>query len=487
VSVYLVGAGCGSPGLLTRDALECVSAARHIVYDRLIHPDILQLAPSSCEFHLVGKKERNHTMGQDEINDLLVSLGRTGETVVRLKGGDPFVFGRGGEEAEYLEKYDIPWRAIPGITSALGGSLLAGLPTTHRRNSSSVTMATAHRRCGVRENDDAYWRDIASSPGTLALYMGTSNFAETADLLMANGKPPGALSSVVHWGGWARARRMDGTLEGFALMARARELPSPSIIYIGDASGIKLSPEAGPMRGMQVAVCRPYPECWETGRALERLSADCYGLPLLSLERIDPDESSIDSIATADWLVLTSPRGASRLAEVLGDMRRIKGRIVSIGKGTSEMLRRIGIISDMESDGSGKGLAETLKNVVSPGETVVFARNERASDEAVTASRSVGAEARIVSTYRMVPREVPGLEVMREQWASCGLDAVVFGSSEMAREYSERLGRPPKGTSLVAWGEKCANSVRNIFGIDAVVMRTPDMDGLIRALATRME
>jgi uroporphyrinogen III methyltransferase/synthase len=484
VSVYLVGAGCGRPGLLTVDAREYISLARHIVYDRLIHPDILQLAPDGCEFHPVGKRENRHTMKQDDINELLAALGAAGEPVVRLKGGDPFVFGRGGEEAEYLESRGIPWRAVPGVTSALGGSLLAGLPATHRRNSSSVTLAAGHRMCGRDSRKDDYWRELASISGAVAFYMGTSNFARAAENLIANGKSPETPASLIHWGGWARARRIGGTLGEFARMAEEYELPSPSVIYIGDASGIKLSPETGPLAGMQTAVCRPYPECWNTGRALEKLGADCYGLPLLSPERIDPDIDPA-GLKRADWLVLTSPRGADRLAGILGDTRGI-GRVASIGRGTSEALRRAGIIPDLEAEGSSASLAEMLGGAVSPGESVIFARNERGSDIAADAARSAGASVRIVPTYRMIPRVVPGFELMKEQWESCGLDAVIFGSSEMVRECAERV-EIPRDASLVAWGAECAGTVQRVFGRKPVTMPSPDLAGLIAVLNTGTE
>jgi uroporphyrinogen III methyltransferase/synthase len=480
VSVWLVGAGCGSPGLLAISAAECLSKADHVVYDRLIHPDILQLAPPGCRFHLAGKRESRHTMRQEEINELLASLGREGE-VVRLKGGDPFVFGRGGEEAEFLEKHGVQWRAIPGVTSATGGALGVGLPVTHRDVSSSVLLATGHRRDGADCADDGRWREIASSGGTAALYMGTSNFAAVANRLISSGKSPKTPVSVVRWGGWNRAARIDGTLEEIASTAKREGLPGPSIIYIGEAARIRLWGCVGPLRGMQVAICRPYPECWKTARALEAMGADCYGLPLLSLEEIQVGGEEAEAIESADWLVLTSPRGVSRLARIVRDIRRIRGRVVSIGEGTSSALASAGIVPDMTASGDSGSLAILLANIVSPGESVVFARNERGAETPVAAVREKGASARVIPTYRMAARDVPGIEIMREQWSDCGLDAVVFGSSAMAEEYS-RVQGIPANAAPVAWGDECGAAVRRIFGRAPEIMPSPDLDGLISSL-----
>jgi len=481
VSVWLVGAGCGLPGLLTLSAAECLSRADHVVYDRLIHPDILQLAPPECRFHLVGKSARNHTMRQDEINELLASLGREDGTVVRLKGGDPFVFGRGGEEAEFLDKHGIPWRAIPGVTSAIGGAAALGLPVTHRDMSSSMLLVTGHRRADINVEDDGYWRSAANAEGTVAIYMGAVNFDAVSDRLLSCGKSPDAPASMVKWGGWNRASIIDGTLAEIAAMSRRGEISGPSVIYIGGSAGIKLSRENLPLRGMQVVICRPYPECWNTGRAVEAMGADCYGLPLLELEELDVGDSGKSAITSADWLIVTSPRGAARLAGLV-DVRRIRGKIVAIGGGTSAALKSLGIVPDLAAEGDSKNLAGLLSGAVSPGESVVFARNFKGSDVPLEAVRARGASASVIPTYRMAARNVPGIEVMREQWEMCGVDAVVFGSSAMAEAYASALGEPPKEAALVAWGAECGAAIKRVWGREAEIMPSPDMDGLMRII-----
>jgi uroporphyrinogen III methyltransferase/synthase len=481
VNVWLVGAGCGPPGFLTAAAADCIRGADDIVYDRLIHPDILQLAPPGCRFHLAGKRESAHTLTQDGINELLVKLAREGRAVVRLKGGDPFVFGRGGEEAEFLERNGIPWNAVPGVTSALGSAVLAGIPATHRDDASSLILATGHRRDTGDAGDDDYWKELAQTRGTVALYMGTSNFSSVAERLSRFGRPAHTPASVVTWGGWGRAARADGTLGEMAARAARGEISPPSVIYIGAAASRTLRPDRGLLSGTQAVICRPYPECWETGRALEKLSADCYGLPLLSVENIDPGPRT-EEIMNADWLVVTSPRGAVRLRELARDVRRVKGRVVSIGAGTTSALTAAGIMPEMEAGGDSASLANLLAKHVRGGETVVFARNERGADSPVKAAGSAGANVVVTPTYRMVSREVPGLDVMKEQWEACGVDAVVFGSSAMAEEYARAIGSPPPSAVLVAWGRACAASVEKLFATSPVVMKTPDLSGLTEAL-----
>jgi uroporphyrinogen III methyltransferase/synthase len=478
MTVWLVGAGCGPPGFLTATAAECIRGADDIVYDRLIHPDLLQLAPPGCRFHLAGKRESAHTLTQDGINALLVELAREGRSVVRLKGGDPFVFGRGGEEAEFLERNGIPWKAVPGVTSALGGALCAGIPTTHRSRSSSLTLATGHRRDG---ETNAYWKELAETGGTIALYMGTLNFPAVAERLSRFGKPRDTPVSAVTWGGWGRAVRRDGTLGEMAAMAARGEIPPPSVIYIGDAAAMALHPDSGPLAGMQVVICRPYPECWETGRALEKLSADCYGLPLLSPEDIDPGPAA-EEMMNADWLVVTSPRGVARLRALARDVRRIKGRVVSIGAGTTSALAAAGMTPELEACGDSASLADLLAQYVRGSETMVFARNERGAEAPVNAAKSAGALVIVVPTYRMIPRGVPGVEVMREQWEACGVDAVVFGSSALAEEYARAMGQPPPSAALVAWGRACGTAVEKLFGVNPTVMKTPDLSGLTETL-----
>ncbi|MDR1021063.1 MAG: uroporphyrinogen-III C-methyltransferase [Synergistaceae bacterium] len=483
MSVILTGAGCGSPRLLTAAARECLSNARHVVYDRLIHPDILQLAPPSCIFHPVGKRGSLHSIPQGEINELLIRLGREGGTVVRLKGGDPFVFGRGGEEAAALSSAGVEWSAVPGVSAAFGGAVSAGLPVTHRDVSPALSLVAGRHGRGRVDRDDCDILRSMTGSGTAALYMGASAFGDLSRKLLDMGKPPDTRVTVVVWGGWGRARRMDGTLLEMSGLSQNQRLPAPAVIYVGGTAGMDLAPQRGPLQGLQVAVCRPYPECWHTGRALEGLGADCYGLPLLSLAPLEPDDSkkAAQALCNADWLVLTSPRGPRELRRVVRDLRGVKGRVAAIGNGTAAALRQIGIEPDLVAGGTSESLASSLREAVRPGDSVVFARNERASDSASDAAEDAGASVTSVPTYRMMSRDVPGLDIMMEQWEACGLDAVLFGSSALSEEFARVIGRPA-GVELIAWGPVCAGTVERVFARKPVTLPTPDADGLVFTL-----
>jgi len=496
MTVALVGAGCASPRWLTEEGRDWISRADHLVFDRLIHPDSLLLAPEGCRFHPVGKREADHSVPQEGINRLLRELGRTGETVVRLKGGDPFVFGRGGEEAEALAEAGIPWVVVPGVTAALGGAASAGLPLTRRGVASALTLATAHRRAD-EEGDPAFWAGLARAPGTFVLYMGVSALPEAAARLTGEGLAPETPACALVWAGWGRRRTIRGTLASLAEASREGCLPAPAVIVVGPAATEEIPSIPRPLEGLQAAVCRPLPEAYETARALEGLGADAYSVPLLgreSLVRPSGDRSRGDGpegreedptsvLASADWIVLTSPRGPEDLRTALGDLRRIRGRIVVLGEGTGRACRAAGLIPDAIAESpDSEGLARTLARILTRGERVVFARNQRASSLPVEAARSAGAEVRSLPLYRMTPRELPGLEIAREHWETCGLDAAVFGSSALVEAWAERIGPLPAGTRPVAWGSECARAVEQVLGRKALRMATPDREGLIAAL-----
>ena len=479
MTVHLVGAGCGTPALLTLGARDLLACADHVVYDRLIHPDLLQLCPERCRFHAVGKQRGDHYLPQEKINSLLVRLGRMGGVTVRLKGGDPFLFGRGGEEALALEEASIPWKALPGLSAALAGGA-AGLSATHRGLARSLTLATGH--AGEMALDRSFWSALASAPGTVALYMGVSLFPDIASLLEKEGLPSQTPAAAVTWAGWGRARKRSGTLADLSEAARRGDLQSPSILYIGPAAELPLHPIPGPLQGMQVACCRPAPESWETARHLESFGADAYSLPLLALKRRHEPEAA-DRIASADWIVLTSPRSPALMSEAAGDLRRIRARFAVIGQGTARALKETGLVADtIATPETSEGLAQLLTETISPGERVLFFRNERGSSLPVEAARLRGAAIDELAAYRMVASPLPGEELYREHWSEAPLDAVLFGSAALAEAWRERFGPLPSGCRAVAWGPHCGLAVRELFGLTPLIMERPDGDSLLETL-----
>lgn len=499
MTVHLVGAGCGTPSWLTLRGAELLRTAEAVVYDRLIHPDLLQLCPKGCEYHPVGKRESDHTLPQKEINALLVELGKRLASVVRLKGGDPFVFGRGGEEALALEEAGLSWDAVPGITAALGGCAAAGLPPTHRGLSGAVTLATGRLGDGGAETtpDNGtnsgdprrnFLRELGAVPGTLCLYMSASSFAEAAPFLEAGGVTPDTPGACVTWGGWGRATLRSGTFGELIEASRRNALRSPSVLVLGRTAGVALHPLRGPLAGLQVAVCRPAPESWNTARRLEQLGADAYSVPLLELEE-RPLQGAADLLARADWIVCTSPRGAAQIKRCASDLRRLRGRLAAIGEGTARALALEGLPPDVTAEEpTSEGLARLLRSLIRPGERVAFVRNERASSLPEEAVRQAGGVPFELAAYRMIPKPLPGEELYRELWRQAPLHAVVFGSAALAEAWWDRFGGLPPGAVPVAWGETCARRIRELLetqregGRDVAVLESPDLPGLERVL-----
>lgn len=470
MTVHLVGAGCAGPLWITLEASRLLESADAVVYDSLIHPDLLQLAPPGCEFFPAGKRKGRESHGQAEINRLLVELGQIKRTVVRLKGGDPFIFGRGGEEALALEREGVPWSYTPGIT-AIGGLGRAGIPPTHRRIADSLTLVTGHSAEGEAPRD-ALWQALAAMDGTRAVYMGASSWEGLAKRLVRYGMDPESGCAAVSRAGWGCASRVN-----FKLGDPVPPIKSPALIAVGGTASMELSPAPGPLTGLRAAVVRPFPESWDTARFLEGLGADGFSLPLLRTEEL-PFEGEEAFLAEADWVILTSPRGAGLLAQRM-DLRRIRGRVASIGPGTTAALARIGIRADREARPStSEALAALLSEEIGKGELAVFFRNEAGSPLPEEAVRRAGGRAANIPAYRMNPSPPPGMERYEELWEETGLDAVIFGSAALVRIWSDLGLRLPRGAVPVAWGEVCARTVREILGCSPLVLPEPTPEGL---------
>ncbi|MBO1510474.1 uroporphyrinogen-III C-methyltransferase [Metabacillus bambusae] len=235
--VYLVGAGPGDEDLLTIKALKCIQKADVILYDRLVNQEILKHAKKDCELIYCGKLPNYHTMKQETINHFLVKYANSGKVVTRLKGGDPFVFGRGGEEAEALAIHNIPFEIVPGITSGVAASAYAGIPVTHRDLSSCVAFVTGHRRAGA--NEETKWESLANGIDTLAIYMGVSNLPYIQEQLIKNGKDPNTPVAVIHWGTTDVQRTITGTLENIYDLVKQHMIKNPSMIIVGEVVSLR--------------------------------------------------------------------------------------------------------------------------------------------------------------------------------------------------------------------------------------------------------
>lgn len=230
--VYLVGAGPGDPDLITVKGLKCIQEADVILYDRLINNELLQYAKKEADLIYCGKLPDYHTLKQETINSFLVKFAKKGKVVTRLKGGDPFVFGRGGEEAEALAKNDIPFEVVPGITSGIAAPAYAGIPVTHREHSASVAIVTGHRK--GNEEDDIQWEHLAKGIDTLAIYMGVANLPYICEQLTKHGKSGETPVALVHWGTYKEQRTITGTLATIVDIVRKENVENPSMIIVGE-------------------------------------------------------------------------------------------------------------------------------------------------------------------------------------------------------------------------------------------------------------
>jgi uroporphyrinogen III methyltransferase / synthase len=386
VTVHLVGAGPGDPGLLTVRALDVLRHADLVVYDRLSQESLLDLAPAAAERIDVGKAPGHVRLGQEEINDLLVERGRRGETVVRLKGGDPFVFARGGEEAVALAAAGVPFEVVPGITSAIAVPAYAGIPVTLRHSSTSVTIVTGHEDPRAGDEGSVDWQAVARVGGTIVILMGVARIGRIAAALVAGGRSPDTPVAAVQWGTRPEQRTVRATLGTIA----DTPLGTPAVIVVGDVAACDLAWfENRPLFGRRVVVTRAREQASALVERLAALGAATVEVPAIRIaESADGGAAlgaAIERLAAGRyaWLVLTSPNGARRLLAALRaagrDARALGGvRLAAIGPGTADVLAGANLVPDLVPD---RFVAESLLEAFPAAGPVA----DRAADPAVAA------------------------------------------------------------------------------------------------------
>ncbi|MFH2059013.1 MAG: uroporphyrinogen-III C-methyltransferase [Pseudomonadota bacterium] len=355
--VYLIGAGPGDPGLLTIKAKECIETADVVVYDYLASPYLLEYARKDAQIIYVGKKGGDHTLSQDSINQLLVDKAKQGYDVARLKGGDPFVFGRGGEEAQMLLSHGVSFEVIPGVTSAVAAPAYAGIPVTHRDHTSFVSFITGHENPDKKDSS-MQWDVFAKSNATLVFFMGVKNLGNIVSKLVENGKDKNTPVALVRWGTTNRQQTVTGTLETIEAVVKAAKLKSPAIIVVGHV--VSLRDELAwfdnrPLFGKKIIITRARAQASSMVSTLNKLGAQCIEIPTIRIDApkdISPLKASIDKIIDYDWLVFTSVNGVKFFFDTLFDMGkdvRVLGHLkfACIGPVTKERLQEYGIISDI--------------------------------------------------------------------------------------------------------------------------------------------
>jgi uroporphyrinogen III methyltransferase / synthase len=480
--VYLVGAGPGDPGLLTARALELIAACDVIVYDRLIPDSALDGARADAELHYVGKEGGGPSKPQEEIERLLVERAGAGRTVVRLKGGDPFVFGRGGEEAETLRAAGIPFEVVPGVTAGVAAPAYAGIPVTHRDAASSVAFVTGHEDPAKPESA-LDWGALARFPGTLVVYMGVRQLGAISERLIEGGRDRDEPAAVIQRGTFPDQRAVGGTLETIAAVAARERVRAPAIAVFGAVAALRERLqwfERRPLAGITVAVTRARAQASGLAARLRELGATTVEAPAI---RIVPVDGPAPDLGRYDLVCMTSPNGVRLLFERLAaaglDARALAGaRVAAIGPGTARALREQGVTADIVPERFvAEGLVEALAGV--PVKRALIARAAEARDVLPDALRERGAEVDVVKLYETVAEPLSEAELA----AARAADYVTFTSSSTVRFFLQSIdGELPAGVRLASIGPVTSESLRE-RGLEPDVEATRhDIDGLIDAL-----
>lgn len=448
--VYLVGAGPGDPGLITRLGEQAVRRSQVLVYDHLVHPRLVALAPPGAKRIYVGKSRGHHEMPQDEINRVLCREALAGQVVVRLKGGDPFVFGRGAEEAERLYAEGIPFRVVPGVTAGIGALAYAGLPVTHRDYASAVVFVTGHDHPddpGCR----ADWPHLARFSGTIVIYMGVTRLPRIAQVLIEHGKAPGTPVALVERGSWPGQHVVVKSLEDVANSEGNLGVSPPALVMIGDV--VAARPALNwwsrlPLAGRTVLITRPEEDAARSVEELEELGAEVLVAPTITVRPADtPTEldQALGRLGTFDWVVFTSSHGVrffmDRIFETGRDLRILGHiRLAAIGPMTAQTLRGYGLVADLvPSQYRSEELAAELAGQVR-GQRVLLARADRGRTLLKDELQGVAAEVVQASVYHNA--DALGFPPDVLQRLSQGqVDWVTLTSSAIARRFAAMLPR----------------------------------------------
>jgi uroporphyrinogen III methyltransferase/synthase len=470
VTVYLVGAGPGDPGLLTLRGRQLLERCQAVVFDALADERVVAMADSADRYD-AGKRAGAHAMTQTEINELLVELADRHECVVRLKGGDPFVFGRGGEEGLALHAAGVPFEVVPGISSALAVPAYAGIPVTQRGVAAQLTVVTG-REDASREDSALDWAQLAATPGTLVFLMGVRSLAENARRLIDHGRNPQTPAAVISNGTRPSQRTVTGPLDSIAEAAAG--LPAPAITLVGGVAALhgELSWfETRPLFGRRIAVTRARPQASGLARRLEELGAAVVEAPAIRIADLafePPDLGAFQIVC------LTSANGVERL--LAGDVRALAGvRVAAIGRATADALRGRGIEPDvLPAAATQEGLLEALGEVA--GARVLLATAEGARDILEQGLRERGGEVTVLHLYRTESEPVDAEAVL-------GCDLVTFASSSTV--VSVLLALPPAvrhEVRAVSIGPVTTAALREC-GVEPRIEASPhDVDGLVAAV-----
>jgi uroporphyrinogen III methyltransferase / synthase len=488
--VFLVGAGPGDPGLMTIRSLDLIVAADVIVHDRLIPSEALVAARPDAEILYVGKEPGEASVPQEGIEELLIDRARQGKIVVRLKGGDPFVFGRGGEEAEALADAEIPFEVVPGITAGVAAPAYAGIPVTHRDDASAVAFVTGHED-PEKEDSALDYAALAGFPGTLVFYMGVKALPRIAEALIGAGRDASEPAAVVERGTLPGQRTVTSSLDGIAGAAEEADIKPPAITVVGPVAARRERIawlERRPLHGQRIVVTRARAQASELARRLDALGAEPIELPAIRIEpRLDSEEvrRAVESLHAYALVCLTSPNGVNLLFEAMAaqgrDARALaNASVAAIGAGTEAALAAHGVLADIVPERFvAEELVEALDELELQGKPVLIARAAEARELLPDALRNKGAEVDVVTLYETVAEEPDPEALERARDA----DFVTFTSSSTVRKFIEAAGNGiPEGARIVSIGPVTSQAIRDAGLAVDVEAERHDIDGLVGAL-----
>ncbi|MDY0131204.1 MAG: uroporphyrinogen-III C-methyltransferase [Desulforegulaceae bacterium] len=444
--VYLVGAGPGDPELLTIKGKKCIEDSDVLVYDYLASKTLLRHAKENTEKIYVGKKGGDHTLSQDGINNLLVKLAIEGKTVCRLKGGDPFIFGRGGEEAEVLKDNNIEFEIVPGVTSAISAPAYAGIPLTHRSANSTLAIVTGHEN-PTKKTSSINWESLAKGMGTIVFLMGVKNLPNISKKLIENGKDPQTPVGLIRWGTTPSQETIRGTLENIAEKVKKSNFKAPAIIVVGEVVNyrdkLKWFEEKRPLLGKKIMITRARAQASSLVEKLLALGADCIEYPTIKI--IEPDNksdlfNSIEKIKDYSWLIFTSVNGVKHFFDALFEKNldlRILGNLNTavIGPATRDELKKYGINSDVfPKSYRAESIIEAFENINVKNKKILIPKALEARSVLPDELRKMGALVDEVTAYKTIPQSDKKDEILSDI-LNGKIDIVTFTSSSTVKNF----------------------------------------------------
>lgn len=497
--VYLVGAGPGDPELITLKGLECIKNADVIIYDYLASPSLLKHAREHAEIIYVGKKGGDHTLSQDRINALIAEKAQKGFTVTRLKGGDPFIFGRGGEEAEVLIDARIPFEIIPGVTSAIAAPAYAGIPLTHRKFTSTIAFVTGHEDPAKAESN-IDWAALAKGIGTLVFLMGVKNLPHITDRLMHHGMSPDTPVALVRWGTTPKQTTVSGTLDTIVERTKAAGLKPPAIIVVGHVVKLREKMrwfETRPLMGRCIVVTRAREQASDLVKRLSDLGAECLECPTIKVsppQDVKPLDRAMENLSSYDWLIFTSVNGVNfffeRLFQKNKDVRALKDiHTAVIGPATEKRLFDFGLKSDIVPESyRAESVVKAFAGKDVTGRKILLPRAKEARPVLPLELKKMGAVVDEVTAY-CTHAVKDNTDVLSARLKERSIDMITFTSSSTVKNFralfpNEDLKDLMRGVIIASIGPVTADTARDL-GFDVhIIAESYTIPGLCQAILT---